>query len=142
MDWTLLNFFHGVEVVEIDDGPRPIQTVRSSVIGLVGTAPDADSDLFPLNTPVLIAGKRSDMEGIGETGTLPAALNDIFDQTGALIVIVRVEQFADSNQQIAAIIGGVDLNTGKYLGISAFLGAESEVPVSYTHLTLPTNYHV
>jgi len=35
------DFLHGVEVIEIDDGPRPIQTVRSAVIGLVGTAPDA-----------------------------------------------------------------------------------------------------
>lgn len=36
-------FLHGVEIVEVDSGPRPIQTVKSSVIGLVGTAPDADS---------------------------------------------------------------------------------------------------
>ena len=49
------HFLHGVEVVEIDNGPRPIRTVRSSVIGLVGTAPDADEQRFPLNTPVLIA---------------------------------------------------------------------------------------
>lgn len=48
-------FLHGVEVVEIDSGPRPIQTVRSSVIGLIGTAPNADAAKFPINTPVLIA---------------------------------------------------------------------------------------
>ncbi len=30
------NFLHGVEVLEIDTGPRPISTVRSSVIGIVG----------------------------------------------------------------------------------------------------------
>lgn len=35
-------FLHGIEIVEIDDGIRPIQTVRSSIIGLVGTAPDAE----------------------------------------------------------------------------------------------------
>ena len=40
-------FLHGVEVIEIDAGPRPIQTVKSSVIGIVGTAPDADPDAFP-----------------------------------------------------------------------------------------------
>jgi hypothetical protein len=34
-------FLHGVEVLEIDTGPRPIRTVRSSVIGIVGTAPNA-----------------------------------------------------------------------------------------------------
>jgi phage tail sheath protein FI len=30
-------FLHGVQVLEVDDGIRPIRTVRSSVIGLVGT---------------------------------------------------------------------------------------------------------
>ena len=34
-------FLHGVEVIEIDTGPRPVRTVRSGVIGIVGTAPDA-----------------------------------------------------------------------------------------------------
>lgn len=34
-------FLHGAEVIEIDDGIRPIQTVRSAVIGVVGTAPDS-----------------------------------------------------------------------------------------------------
>ena len=49
-------FLHGVEVVQIDNGARPIQTVRSSVIGVIGTAPEADASVFPVNTPVLIAG--------------------------------------------------------------------------------------
>lgn len=30
-------FLHGVQVLEVDSGARPIRTVRSSVIGLVGT---------------------------------------------------------------------------------------------------------
>ena len=37
----MTQFLHGVEVIEIDDGSRPIQTVKSAVIGLVGTAPGA-----------------------------------------------------------------------------------------------------
>ena len=48
-------FLHGVEVIELDDGARPIQTVKSSVIGLVGTAPQG-----PVNTPTLILGSRSE----------------------------------------------------------------------------------
>lgn len=51
-------FLHGVEVIQTDDGIRPIRTVKSSVIGLVGTAPDADADEFPENTPLLIEGPR------------------------------------------------------------------------------------
>ena len=80
------HFLHGVEVVEIDNGPRPIRTVRSSVIGLVGTAPDADEQRFPLNTPVLIAGSRLEAAKLGTTGTLPMAIDGIFDQAGALVV--------------------------------------------------------
>jgi phage tail sheath protein FI len=36
------DFLHGVEVVTVAGGPRPIQTIRSAIIGIVGTAPDAD----------------------------------------------------------------------------------------------------
>ena len=66
-------FLHGIEVVDIDDGIRPIQTARSSVIGIVGTAPAATETLFPLNTPVLIAAQRmaageSTGQGTGERG--------------------------------------------------------------------------
>lgn len=38
-----MNYLHGVEVLDIDAGPRPIQTVASAVIGLVGTAPNAQA---------------------------------------------------------------------------------------------------
>jgi phage tail sheath protein FI len=133
-------FLHGVEVVEIDSGPRPIQTVRSSVIGLVGTAPDADADRFPYHTPILIAGKRSDAKGLGSTGTLPGAIDDVFDQTGALIVLIRVPDdnaAEDTATDISAVIGGVDDATGQYQGIQALLAAESEVHVAPRILIAP-----
>ena len=50
------------------------------MIGLVGTAPDADETSFPLNTPVLIAGSRLEAAKLGSTGTLPMAIDGIFDQ--------------------------------------------------------------
>ncbi|MDU7589563.1 MAG: phage tail sheath family protein, partial [Acidovorax sp.] len=33
------NYLHGVETVEVERGPRPVRTVKSAVIGLIGTAP-------------------------------------------------------------------------------------------------------
>ncbi|MCE3232499.1 MAG: tail protein [Rickettsiaceae bacterium] len=123
-------FLHGVEVVQIDTGARPIRSVRSSVIGLIGTAPDADAVAFPLNTPVLIAGNRTEAALLGNTGTLPAAIDGIFDQAGAVVVVVRVEKGADEDATIGNIIGGVDTQTGQYQGVQAFLGAESIVHVS------------
>lgn len=123
------SFLHGVEVLEIDSGARPIRTVRSSVIGIVGTAPNADPVAFPYNTPVVIAGSRMeaarlDMTGTGE-GTLPAALDSILDQIGAVIVVVRVEDEDDAQATLANVIGGVDANTGEYRGVQAFLASES-----------------
>jgi len=92
------DFLHGVEVIEIDDGPRPIRTVRSAVIGLIGTAPDANTAEFPLNQPVLIAGSRlkaAKLDTTGERkGTLPNAVDQIFDQIGAVVVVIRVEEGA------------------------------------------------
>lgn len=122
-------FLHGVEVIDIDTGPRVITTVRTSIIGIVGTAPNADPLVFPLNTPVLIAGSlreaaKLDTTGTGE-GTLPSAVDTILDQTGAMIVVVRVEEGATDNETLANVLGGVDANTGQYEGVHAFLAAES-----------------
>ncbi|MBF0304189.1 MAG: phage tail sheath subtilisin-like domain-containing protein [Alphaproteobacteria bacterium] len=82
-------FLHGVEVVEIDDGPRPIRTVKSSIIGLVGTAPRG-----PVNTPVLIAGSRIEaVKAFGAPGggySIPEALDGMFDQAGAMVVVINV----------------------------------------------------
>lgn len=123
-------FLHGVELIEVDAGPRPIQTVSSSVIGIIGTAPNADESVFPLNTPVMIAGSRRDaaklqLTSTGDCGTLPDAIDSIFDQAGAVVVVVRVSKGADDAATIANIVGGVNATTGHYEGAHAFLAAES-----------------
>ncbi len=33
------NYLHGVETIEVENGARPVKTVKSAVIGLIGTAP-------------------------------------------------------------------------------------------------------
>lgn len=130
------DFLHGVEVVEIDTGTTPIATVRSSIIGIVGTAPRADAVAFPINTPVLIANSRKlaaklDMGApaspapAGTPGTLPGAMDDIFDQAGAVVIVIRVEEGATEAETMANVIGGTDALTGAYTGCMALLGAES-----------------
>lgn len=133
-------FLHGVEVLQIDTGARPIQTVRSSVIGLIGTAPDADAAKFPLNTPVLIA-RRSEMAGLGTTGTLQSALDLIYDQAGAVVVVVRIEQGVDESATINNVRGGINNGTGAYEGVHAFLAAENEVGFSPRILLAPGFTH-
>lgn len=134
-------FLHGVEVVEIDNGPRPIRTVRSSVIGLVGTAPEADADAFPLNTPTLIAGSRTEAAKLGTAGTLPAAMDGIFDQAGAVVVVIRVEEGSDDTDTLGNVIGGVDEATGQYQGVHGLLAAESVVHMTPRILIAPGFTH-
>ncbi|GHX13635.1 phage tail sheath C-terminal domain-containing protein [Vibrio cholerae] len=212
----MTQFLHGAEVIEIDDGSRPIQTVKSAVIGLVGTAPlsaaataasltigtailndglkltavktgtegnaisvevlaptaasaelevtvtnnkisiqlasdesgaltttaselasafmadpaatalvtavalgDGSGDVapvsraylsggenepFPLKKPVAVAGSRKLIEKLGKEGTLPDAFDDIFDQTGALVIVVRAEKGQTEEQTQANVI--------------------------------------
>lgn len=139
------DFLHGVEVLEIDSGSRTITTVKSSVIGIVGTAPNADPGAFPLNTPTLIAGSQReaaklDMLGTGE-GTLPKALDAILDQVGAVVIVVRVEEGETEAATLANIMGGVNASTGKYEGVHALLGAESVVGYSPRILCVPGFTH-
>lgn len=138
------NIFHNIEVINIDDGARPIRTVRSSVVGLVGTAPDADTNAFPLNTPVLIPGSRIQAAGLdtvgNQAGTLPKAIDDIFDQAGAMIVVIRVEEGADFNATKANVIGGVQPD-GSRTGLQALLDAKSIVKVTPKIIVAPGFTH-
>lgn len=222
-------FLHGVEVVEIDDGIRAIRTVKSSVIGLVGTAPNADPEIkaagtvaglsfvsklngllgnqtsiqlvdpaansaalavtvtgrtitvslatsvsgaitstaaqiktaieadaaanalvtitgtgstavaatfrpvfltggqdepFPLNVPVLVAGNPRKAALLGAGGTLPDAIDGIFSQTGAAVVVVRVAEGEDAAETLANVVGAAG---AEYTGVWSLLTAESVV---------------
>jgi len=125
-------FLHGVEVVEVDDGIRPIRTVKSSVIGVIGTAPDADATAFPLNEPVLVFGPRQ-ASRLGQAGTLPAAMDDIYDQGGALVVVVRIEEGADISATLSNAVG----DAAQMTGVHAFLAAETKVKVTPRIIVAP-----
>ena len=130
-------FLHGIEVLEIDDGTRPIQTVKSGVIGIIGTAPDADAAAFPMNTPVLITGQPRQAAKLGAGGTLKNAMDGIFDQCGAMVVVVRVEEGADEAATLSNIVGDATAMTG----VHAFLGAQAEVKVTPRILCAPGFMH-
>ena len=65
-----VDYHHGVRVVEVNDGLRPIRIVSTAVIGLVATATDADAEAFPLDTPVLFTRIDAAIAKAGTSGTL------------------------------------------------------------------------
>ncbi|EPQ9956775.1 phage tail sheath C-terminal domain-containing protein [Enterobacter hormaechei] len=75
-----------------------------SETNLAGGADEA----FPLNVPTVIAGSTTKAAKLGATGTLPADINDIFNQTRALIVVVRVADDADASKLQQNVIAGLN----------------------------------
>ena len=250
-------FLHGVELVEVDSATRPIRTVKSSIIGLVGTAPDSEGaikatldigsvalnnginisadtagllgnditlrifnpgtnsatlaitvvdkaitvslatnssaaatttaaqlvtaiaantaaaalidvvgmagssgagivpvtattslkggldEAFPLNQPVLLSSNRLEAARLGLNGSLPDAIDGIYDQIGALCVVVRVAQsVSDSSAQtLTNIIGGVNGSNGDFEGMQALFSAESKLGVVPRILIAPGFTH-
>lgn len=110
----------GVETILVDTGRRPIATVRSSVIGLIGYAPDADADLLPLNTPVLFTGSpralRNAIYPTGATagGTLLDAINMIHGVANPVMIVVRVATNSKED-----FIGNATDRTGIYALLNA-----------------------
>lgn len=111
-------FLHGIETVEIDDGIRSIATVKSSIIGIVGTAPDADTDVFPIDTPVLVTGPRM-AAGLGSAGTLKDAYDAIYSQGIGTVVMVRVTVEATDAQTLANVVGDETAQTGAWALLTA-----------------------
>ena len=129
------SYFHGVRVLELSNGNRPIRTVSTSIIGMVVTAEDADPATFPLDTAVLITNPQASVEKAGVKGTLARSLQAIADQTNAVVVVVRVETKTDEAEQKTAVIGG-QVN-GKYTGMKALLTAEQNLQVKPRILGAP-----
>ena len=129
------SYFHGVRVLELSNGNRPIRTVSTSIIGMVATAEDADPTTFPLDTAVLITNPQASIEKAGVKGTLARSLQAIADQTNAVVVVVRVETKTDEAEQKTAVIGG-QFN-GEYTGMKALLTAEQNLQVKPRILGAP-----
>ncbi|WFF38027.1 phage tail sheath protein [Moraxella nasibovis] len=131
----MTDYHHGVKVLEINEGTRPIRTVSTAVIGLVATASDADAQFFPENTPVLITNVQSAVGKAGKQGTLAKSLQAISDQTNAITVVVRVPHHDDESTQASAIVGTTE--NGVYTGMKALLTAEAKLGVKPRILGAP-----
>ncbi len=106
------SFHHGTRLAESNENPVLVQVSQTAVIGLLGTAPDADQVKFPLNTPVLLKGSPTDADGLGDTGTLKDAVDAVFDQVGAYTIIIRVEEGVDHDATMTNLVGDSTTRTG------------------------------
>ncbi|MHA6159494.1 phage tail sheath protein [Pseudomonas sichuanensis] len=122
----MADYLHGVRVIELTDGTRPIRTIPTAVIGLVCTADDADPTVFPLDTPVLLAGVQSAIGKAGTTGTLAKSLQAIADQAKPYTIVVRVKAGETEAETTSKLIGTTTAD-GKYTGMKALLAAKAKV---------------
>lgn len=127
---------HGIRVVEINDGIRPIRTVATAVLGFVATAEDADPLVFPLDTPVLLTNIQKAVANAGITGTLKTALQAMANQANAMCVVVRVAAAEEEAAQTANIVGTVTAE-GKYTGLKALLMSKAKLGVQPRVLGVP-----
>jgi phage tail sheath protein FI len=132
---SLAGFHHGVRVTEVNTGTTTLRLVSTAIIGLVATAPKANEELLPLNRPVLITNINKALDGAGDTGTLPAALRAIADQTRPAMVIVRVPDSSDEAEQTSLVIG--ENTGGQRTGIQALLTAQQQLGVKPRILGAP-----
>ncbi|WP_048606834.1 phage tail sheath protein [Providencia rettgeri] len=132
------DYHHGVRVIELNEGTRPIRTINTGIVGMVCTADDADTKAFPLNTPVLITDVKNAAGKAGETGTLARSLDAIGNQSKPVTVVVRVEQGESEAETTSNIIGGTTPD-GRKTGLQALTVAQGRLGVKPRILAVPAH---
>ncbi|HDR9024826.1 TPA: phage tail sheath protein [Burkholderia vietnamiensis] len=130
------DYHHGVRVLEINEGTRPIRTVSTAVVGLIATGLDADATMFPLDTPVLVTNIQAALGKAGNNGTLARSLDAIAAQAKPVTVVVRVADGVDDAETTSNVIGKTDAN-GRYTGMKALLAAQSTLGIKPRILGTP-----
>lgn len=129
----------GISLTRSDNEPRSAILSNMSIVGLVFTAPDADTDAFPLDEPVLFSSDDSALLALmGDSGTGPAAVRLIDQQLGefqaaATIVGVRVTEGATADETIANLRGSMSSRSGMF----ALLDAPSLLGVTPRLISIP-----
>ncbi len=122
----------GIAHVRDDIEVLPTFGSEMSVVGIIGTADDANPAIWPLDTPLyLTTNDATKILALGTSGTLRDAIAGVADQlsdgqVAAKLVVVRVEEGADTDETIANIVGDEPTGTG----IWAFLDAPSDLAVT------------
>lgn len=122
-----LGYQHGTRVTRVPEGTINLQVIDQATVGILGTAPAADAAKFPLNQPVGLTGDVSQIEALGDTGTLKDQINNMIVASGNTYLpktaIVRVEEGADADATLANMVG----QAGSLTGYHAFKSANTEL---------------
>ncbi len=131
----IAQFVHNGISIETQTAPAPMGPLGKSIIGVVGTAPNADESLIK-NTPHRIANladvAKLDILGT-EEGTLWRTCSKIFELVSVPIYVIIVEQGVDEATSNNNVIGQIDASTGQRSGIQALADC-MEIP---THIGAP-----
>lgn len=91
-------FHHGITAQELVQGILPMRNANVSIIGLVVTSTDADDDMYPMDTPVLLTGiTQKNIDKAGEEGTLRNCLQTIRDIHNPTVIVLRVAEGFDAD---------------------------------------------
>lgn len=128
------SFTHNGISIERTQAPPPMGPLGSTTFGIVGTAPDADSE-FLQNKPYRIANladvAKLDTTG-NEKGTLWRTCFSILRVAQVPIYVVIVPEGENIADTQTNIIGGVDAN-----GVRTGLQVLKECPEAPTHIAAP-----
>ena len=116
---------HGARVTQSSNEQVIAERVDSSVVGELGTAPDADATAFPLNQLTYVSTTEQ-LKKLGTAGTLYENTEMLLDLGATAVEISRIDEGADS----AALIDNAVGDRISMTGINSFLRAGS--------LNLPT----
>jgi phage tail sheath protein FI len=130
---SFLSFHHGTRLQESNETPVLVQIAQTAVVGLMGTAPDADPVKFPINTPVLLTGNPAAAADLNDTGTLKDAVDDVFDQIGAYTIVIRVEEGLDAAETMSNLVGDATQLTG----VHALKKAEAQLGIKPRLIAIP-----
>lgn len=114
-------FNHGVTVSESGETIASVTGTATGVIGIIGTAPDADKATWPLNTPVQVLSIGS-ASTLGTAGTLYDAIDSIYGIVECPVIVVRVDT-ADTQAGLWSNVVG---DSATYTGVHAFTRAQSD----------------
>ncbi|MFP9459398.1 phage tail sheath subtilisin-like domain-containing protein [Pectobacterium brasiliense] len=103
------NYLHGVETIEVETGARPVKTVKSAVIGLIGTAPQG-----AVNDVTLCLSEKDAAQFGSQFGgyTIPQALDAIYDHGAGTVLVINVLDPAKHKSSVSAEKVTFDKATG------------------------------